>query len=305
MQFRIIIAGGIVGAIAIIAGWLFFTAPKARIFTELTALSANKHNGEYLLKIAGCEGCHTPSGSNAALSAPLSGGVVLETKFGDFVTPNITADPHYGIGNWTLDEFANALRFGVSPESEHYFPALPYLHYYHLHDQDIVDLWAAIQASEPVQQEADTNRILFPFSIRAFQGIWKNLTLYHKDQMANSPPINVETDHQSIWKRGQYLVEAVSHCGACHTPPDLIGRPKANEHLAGGVGLNGERVPSLSTQALIDGDWTEDDLIFALKTGILVDGDVFGGSMGEFVDHVTAHLTEDDAAAIAFYLFNR
>ena len=42
-------------------------------------------------------------------------GAPLDTPFGSFVPPNITPDLAGGIGNWTLDQVAVALRQGVRP----------------------------------------------------------------------------------------------------------------------------------------------------------------------------------------------
>ena len=44
------------------------------------------------------------------------------------------------------------------------------------------------------------------------------------------------------------------------------------------------------------------NLKYALRTGVLPDGDAFGGSMGEVVRDGTSFLSDEDLTAIATYL---
>ena len=69
------------------------------------------------------------------------------------------------------------------------------------------------------------------------------------------------------WNRGAYLVEGLGHCGACHTPKNILGGDENNKHLQGGVlegwfasDLTGDKKTGL-------GDWSEDDIVTFLKTG--------------------------------------
>ena len=50
--------------------------------------------------------------------------------------------------------------------------------------------------------------------------------------------------------------------------------------------------------------WTVDDLAYALRTGVMPDGDVFGGAMGEVVNYGTSFLTDEDRKAMATYLLD-
>ena len=67
---------------------------------------------------------------------------MLIDMFGTFIAPNISQDPEHGIGAWTLLDLANAITRGVSPEGEHYYPALPYAAYAKMEMQDVADLYA-------------------------------------------------------------------------------------------------------------------------------------------------------------------
>ncbi len=149
-------AMGFVG-IAIIASW-----PIAEP-VHLGMLAGDAYRGAYLARSGGCVACHTNA---AAGGAALSGGAPLDTPFGSFVPPNITPDPVYGIGDWTLDQFAVALRQGVRPDGKAYYPAFPYEFYADLSDQDVADLWAAIQTVPPVSVAASESDVSFPFNLR-------------------------------------------------------------------------------------------------------------------------------------------
>ena len=119
--------------------------------------------GKYIYTAAGCEGCHTDTKNKGE---KLAGGRALVTPFGTYYGPNITPDKTHGIGNWTDAQFIRALREGVSPSGEHYFPVFPYTSFSKLTDRDILDLKAYI-FSQPAVARADTpHDIKFPFGFR-------------------------------------------------------------------------------------------------------------------------------------------
>jgi mono/diheme cytochrome c family protein len=67
--------------------------------------------GKYLVTIAGCEDCHTPSEKGEPLPGMnFAGGGEFTLPFGTIRTANITPDPETGIGNWTKDNFINRFK---------------------------------------------------------------------------------------------------------------------------------------------------------------------------------------------------
>jgi hypothetical protein len=82
----------------------------------------------------------------------LGGGLALGNSFGTFFPPNISPDPHDGIGRWRTIDLANALMSGVSPGGRHYYPALPYTTYAHMRVEDVRDLMAYLRTLPPVQR---------------------------------------------------------------------------------------------------------------------------------------------------------
>ena len=75
-------------------------------------IQGDVNRGAYLARASGCIACHTDFAKGGA---PLAGGVELDTPFGTLFSPNLTTDPDHGIGDWTIEEFARAVRQGVSP----------------------------------------------------------------------------------------------------------------------------------------------------------------------------------------------
>jgi hypothetical protein len=62
----------------------------------------------------------------------------LATPFGTLFSTNITPDEGTGIGSWSPAAFRRAMRSGVSRDGKHLYPALPYEHFIHATDADLV-----------------------------------------------------------------------------------------------------------------------------------------------------------------------
>ena len=107
------------------------------------------------------------------------------------------------------------------------------------------------------------------------------------------------------WNRGRQFVEGPAHCAACHTGRNIAGGLKGSETFAGNDDLpGGSKTPSIRANDLVGKGWTESNLAFVLKLGIVPRGDAYGGSMAEVVTYGTAYLTDTDRAAIATYLLD-
>ena len=254
---------------------------------------ADAMRGRYIFDMAGCAACHTaPKGG-----AFLAGGRRLETPFGTFLTPNITPHPTAGIGGWLDDEFEAAMRDGRSPAGDHYYPSFPYTSYTRMRRADILDLKAYLDTVAPVDNAVPGHELSFPFRIRALNYLWKQLFFTAGEWQP--PPAR-----DAIWNRGAYIVNGAGHCAECHTPRGLLGNLDRGRAFAGTkTGPDGKPVPNITTHATRGiGDWAADDIVFALETGLLPDGDSLGGVMAEVVEHTTSKLTADDLAAIAIYL---
>jgi len=260
------------------------------------AIEGNVDRGAYLARASGCIACHTIFEAGGAL---LAGGAPLETPFGTFYPPNLTTDPEHGMGEWTAEQFAKAVRQGIGPDGTPYYPSFPYTFYADFSDQDIADLWAAFQTVPPVDEPAPENDVSFPFDQRWGLKLWRAAFFYDPD----TEPIEGRSD---AWNRGRELVRGAAHCGACHTPRNLAGGRDIGASFAGNAQLpGGSKAPAIRPKDLVKNDWTVSNLAYALQTGITPSGDAFGGSMAEVVREGTRFLTPADREAMALFLLNK
>lgn len=261
-----------------------------------SSLTGNADRGAYLARASGCIGCHTNIEGGGK---PLAGGPPLRSPFGTYRAPNLTTDTEHGIGAWSLAEFATAVQDGVSPSGEPYYPAFPYQFYASFSDQEIADLYAAFRTVPPVAEPDPEPEIPFPFNLRAGLKLWR--VLHPSRPIAPAAP-----DTETAFRRGQFLVEGPAHCGACHTPRNLLGGLDWGKAYAGSVDLSGSgRVPPLRSDELQRKGWDISSLAFGLRSGVTPKGDVMGGAMGEIVRDSTSFLSDEDLAAIATYLINK
>lgn len=262
----------------------------------LASLEGSANQGAYLARMSGCIACHT-DGENGG--APLAGGLALETKFGTFYSPNLTMDVSEGIGAWSVEDFAKAVRQGVSPEGEPYYPAFPYPFYAKFSDQDIADLWAAFQTVPANPAANEKHELGLPYNMRFGLKAWRTAFL-------DMSGFETNPEKSDAWNRGKFIVTGPAHCGACHTPRNFAGAREVEEFLQGARDLpGGGKSPPITTKALREGGWNVSDLSYALKSGVLPDGDVFGGTMAEVVRDGTGFLADEDLTAIATYLLDQ
>jgi len=247
--------------------------------------------GAYLVKAAGCVGCHTETKKDAT---PYAGGRALKTPFGTFYGPNITPHPGSGLGRWSDADFSRAMRLGLRPDGAHYFPAFPYPSFTRISDADLADLWAFLRTLPPSARPNQAHELRFPFG-------WRFLVLGWKWLYFSPGAFMADAKRSAALNRGAYLVEALGHCGECHTARNFLGGPKRDRPLAGAAkGPDGDRVPNLTPARLKK--WNDAELKGFLQTGLTPDGDVAAETMGEVIRNTTGELTPDDLAAMIGYL---
>ena len=260
------------------------------------ALAADRDlvaRGAYLADAADCVSCHTDREHGGQ---PYAGGRALATPFGTFYSPNITPDLETGIGRWSEAQFRHALRDGTRPDGANYFPVFPYPSFTKITDVDADAIKTFLFSLPPVRQPDKPHDVSFPFSWRFLQNGWKLLFF---DEGAFRP----DPAHDAPWNRGAYLVQALAHCGECHTPRNFLGATKESRFLGGNPeGPDGKSVPNITPdKATGIGNWSEDDIAGLLTDGHTPDLDFVAGAMAEVVK-TTAKLTDEDRRAIAVYL---
>lgn len=241
----------------------------------------------------GCT-CHTDVKNQGP---SMAGGRPLATPFGNIYSTNITPDTATGIGSWSEADFLRAMTQGTGPDGKHYYPVFPYTSFTHMTRQDLLDLRAYLLSIPPVRQANRPNTLSFPFSWRGSLAGWKWLYL-------QPGPFQPEAAQSAEWNRGAYLVSAQAHCGECHTPRNLMGGLKASMRFAGATdGPEGQLPPNITPhEATGIGDWSLQDIVWYLQTGLKPDGDDTQGLMSEIIEHGFQHMPEADLRAIAVYL---
>ena len=280
------------------------TAPTAPASPEAALIE----KGKYLATAGDCISCHTRPGGDE-----FAGGLPLKTPFGTIYTANITPDKDTGIGGWTEEQLARAMREGTADDGSHLYPAFPYTAYTKVTDEDVHAIFAYLKSLAPVKYNPPANEMPFPFGQRGLMAIWNKLFL----KAGRYAP---DASQSAEWNRGAYLVEGLGHCGACHTPRNQLGGERASLALTGGT-YQDAIVDSVHEQEIVKQDnmvrpwsavnltssplglgaWSVEDIATYLKTGHTTRAGAFG-PMAEVVANSTRYLTDQDLHAMAVYL---
>lgn len=272
------------------AAFWFLTRPERVEDGLFAGLTGDVGRGATVFWAGGCASCHAAPGAKGEARLVLAGGYRIASPFGTFVTPNISPSPA-GLEGWSVQDLGNALLHGASPEGRHYYPAFPYVAYQHMCAQDIADLKAFLDTLPPSDAASAPHELSFPFTVRRGIGLWKRVNM--------SPDWVLQDADTPELERGRYLVEALGHCGECHTPRDVTGGLDRSQWMAGAPNPSGKgKIPGISPETL---GWSAADIAYYLETGLTPDYDSAGGDMVSVIANM-GHLTREDRAAIAAYL---
>jgi mono/diheme cytochrome c family protein len=257
--------------------------------TELNSASLVER-GEYLARAADCVVCHTAPGG-----APFAGGRAFVLPFGTMYSTNITPDVETGIGSESDADFLNAVHKGVGRDGTRLYPAMPYASYTYMSDADALAIKAYLFSLKPIRSPATANSLAFPFNQRSLMALW---SLFFNPDRRYEP----NTERSASWNRGAYLVEAMEHCGECHTPRNLAFALNNREKFSGAIEA-GWRAYNITPDPRGGvGEWSEADLAHYLSMGHADGRGTAAGPMGEAVDESLSHLKPTDIAAVVEYL---
>ena len=281
----------ILGLIAAGLG-LFLTRPRVSGPQVLAGLTGNAEAGALVFTAAGCASCHMAEGASGDAMRRLTGGQHFPSPFGTFTAPNISMDAEHGIGTWSALDLWNALHHGTSRDGAHLYPVFPYASYVRMTPSQVVDLHAYMQTLPADPTPSAAHDVGFPFNIRASLGGWK--LLYLRDGWI------MTGDLTAAETRGREIVEALGHCGECHSPRSALGGLKTGAAwLTGAPNPAGRGTfPDLTPPTL---DWSGADLEEYFTSGFTPDYDSAGGHMALVVENLAA-LPESDRAAVVAYL---
>ena len=246
--------------------------------------------GRYLSQAADCEACHTVEGGKS-----FAGGRAFVTDFGTIYSPNITPDKETGIGSWNDADFLKAVHEGITPDGTRLYPAFPYAAYTYLTDDDVMAIRKYLTTVAAVKSVPPQTQLKAPYNQRWLMALWSGF--YNPNKRFE--PV---TDRSPEWNRGAYLVEALGHCGDCHTPRTALQALDNRRKFAGGM-AEGWRAYNLSSdQTSGIGTWTEADLIQYLSTGHSMNRGTAFGPMAEAVHLSFQNLTPSDIRSIVAYV---
>lgn len=246
--------------------------------------------GRYLARAADCVTCHTRPGGE-----PYAGGRSFQTKFGTIYSSNITPDVATGIGNYTSGDLWRVMHHGIKRDGEPLYPAMPYPSFTKIPRRDVNAIYAYLMSLEPVESDIPRNELMWPLGWRQLMRGW-NLLFFE------AGVYEPDESQSAAWNRGAYLVEALGHCGGCHTPRNFFMALKEDKSLQGGR-FETWYAPNLARglDTGVDGGWTVDDLVLLFQTGLTRKGAAVG-AMANVVGHSLRFLNEQDLRAIAIYL---
>jgi mono/diheme cytochrome c family protein len=246
--------------------------------------------GDYLARAADCLVCHTaPGGKDYA------GGLGFKLPFGTLYSTNITPDKETGIGNYSDQDFLNAVQRGIRHDGARLYPAMPFTSYTYMTDADALAIKAYLFSLAPVRAVDQPNTLRFPFNQRWGMALWS--ALFNPDTR-----FEPNTSQTPEWNRGAYLAEALLHCGECHTPRNLAFALDNREKFAGAV-TAGWRAYNISSDKNTGiGAWRDEELIAYLSIGHAPGHGTAAGPMGEAVDQSLSRLVPGDIRAVVAYL---
>jgi mono/diheme cytochrome c family protein len=247
--------------------------------------------GAYLAAAGDCVACHTAPGGK-----PFAGGLELGSPLGPMIATNITPSRNGGIGDYSEQQFADALRRGIRADGARLYPGMPYDSYALVTDEDVHALYAYfMHRVAPVDGATAPTRLPFPFNIRVSMAAWNLLYLQEK-------PFVPEPGRDAQWNRGAYLVRGLTHCGSCHTPRGLLMAEDKSRALAGAP-LGAWYAPNITPDPVSGlGGWTRDEVVKYMRDGDVPGKGQASGPMAEAIDHSLQYLTDADLHAIAAYL---
>lgn len=260
--------------------------------TATDAKSSQISQGHYLAIAADCMACHTVQNGK-----DYAGGYAIESPLGTIYSTNITPSKTHGIGHYTEEQFARAIREGVRGDGSHLYPAMPYTSYAKLTDSDVQSLYDYFMHEvKPVDDvPAHTTSLPFPFNIRLSMMAWNALFLDKK-------PFTADTTQSDQINRGAYLVEGLAHCSACHTPRNVM-MAEDNSSALSGSPLGSWYAPNITSDPVSGiGSWSDAELAQYLKTGHVAGKAQAAGPMAEAITNSFQHLTDADISAMIAYL---
>jgi mono/diheme cytochrome c family protein len=265
--------------------------PATQVAAAPVAVPSLVERGAYLAKAANCALCHTAVGPEGPdVKHPYAGGLEARDVFGTWHGPNITPDVKTGIGGWTDDQIAAAIREGVRPDGSQLYPIMPYMLFNVMTDADVKAVVAFLRSLPPVERVVTRTAGL------------------NMPKIAAPKPANLAEDGKDPVAHGKYLA-SLMQCSHCHATLDKTGALAGpDQEFTGGLPM--EFPPGSGTVFARNitsdpetgiGKWTEDQVFNLLKTMTKPDGKLLRGPM-LFLQGGWSQLDDKDLHAVAAFV---
>ena len=233
LSVLVVLVLAVLGAITSV-GWQVVLGPDARPVSaeKFEVTDARLARGKYLVEgPMACFHCHTEHDLSTPelpiIEAKRGAGWVMPIpELNNIPSRNITPDVETGIGAWSDDEIARAIREGVRRDGSALFPVMPYLNYASLDDDDVRSIVVYLRTIPAVRNTVPTRSLPGPLEY-IVKTMPKPLTTPQPSHPASTPE-----------DRGKYLA-TIAECKSCHTPTDDQGIPLPGLEFGGGGSFGG------------------------------------------------------------------
>jgi mono/diheme cytochrome c family protein len=204
--------------------------PDARpvVDRKFEVTEARLARGKYLAEgPAHCFMCHTDHDMTVPeypiIAAKKGAGWVMPIpELNNIASRNITQDRETGIGDWTDDEIARAIREGVRKDGSALFPLMPYPMFASMSDEDLASVVVYLRTIPAVKNTVPTRQLPGPLEY-IVKTIPKPITTPVPSHPSSTPA-----------ERGKYLA-TLATCVECHSPTDDKGMPLPGLQFGGGA----------------------------------------------------------------------
>ncbi len=284
MKRALKIVGGLllllVVGIAGFAGYISATWNKDFSATEKPAIKASTDpevikRGEYIAhSVAHCSICHAPEAATRKREVgehpSMIGGYEWKMgPLGHLHSRNITPDPETGIGKWTDEELARAIKWSVGRDGKMLtfmslaVPAMA--------DEDVLAVVSYLRATPAVKHENQPHEVGLLLKWLA-SNLSPDFRKPFLEKLKYAPPAAEPT-----LARGEYLARGPGWCVGCHTQFDLMAMKPASADFAGSASPEPDhadqtmvfRVPNLTPDPKTGhiASWDEEHFVARFRAG--------------------------------------
>lgn len=240
--------------------------------------AASIAEGERLVAIRACTDCH---------GADFSGGVFLDdAALGTVYAENLTGGENSPTRDYTPADWERAIRHGVNREGKPLW-IMPSTDYYRITNRDLEKMIAYLESLPAVDQSEPYPDVeLGPLGTAL---VASGQLAFAAELIDHTVPAQADIKAEVSAEYGEYLAMT---CTGCHRP-DFTGGPLP--------GAGPDDVPAANLTPAGDlGNWTQEDFINTLRTGVTPEGKTLDPQVMPWP--ITHRMSDDELAAVWLFL---